>query len=243
MNAIHQQEKTTLVRRFTDRRIDTEPVAAPASPKEEDNIASADLIDKGKIEQSDMASEPLENMAITVPNSSQREEETIFDKESVSLYAVGTATSDQPDGLASSSSIAATQQEKHFKTIFGMAIHLRNGEIARRQTILDTGSALDIISHRVVRSLNIQMLPYEGEMIKPMGGSYLPIGKISFDWHIVGRHRTYTTTFVVLSDTLSEDYDVLLGRGTIDSIGFYEVNDKVWFLENSNEVCLAPSRV
>ncbi|KAL9607359.1 MAG: hypothetical protein Q9167_007725, partial [Letrouitia subvulpina] len=121
--------------------------------------------------------------------------------------------------------------ESEFKTTFGMMIHLNNGEIRRRQATLDTGSTLNVISHRVVRALTLEMGQYIGKEIAPLGEMFLPIGTVTFEWHIHTRKVTYKTEFAVLEDRYSNDFDVLLGKEAIAEIGFYRVNNHI-FLGN-----------
>lgn len=124
---------------------------------------------------------------------------------------------------------------RDFKTTFRMVIHLAGDEIAQRVSCLDTGADLDVINHRVVESLRLQRDRYQGAAIYPLGGFYEPEWQVTFDWHVAGFRQTYTSTLAVLDDRHSGDFDVLLGRMTIQKIGFYMTNDRVWMLSTDNE--------
>ncbi len=124
---------------------------------------------------------------------------------------------------------------RDFKRTFRMVIHLSGDGIAQRVSCLDTGADLDVISHRVVESLGLQQDRYQGAAIYPLGGFYEPERQVTFDWHVAGYRQTYTSTLAVLDARHSGDFDVLLGRRTIQEIGFYMTNDKVWMLSSDNE--------
>ncbi|KAL8723948.1 MAG: hypothetical protein Q9181_007062 [Wetmoreana brouardii] len=155
---------------------------------------------------------------------------------------VQTITAGGPDQLSDKtpSTDANTQpQGRKFKRAFRMAIHMANDEIAQRLTCLDTGADVDVISIDVVESLRLRKERYRGPPLKPLGSSYVPEWQVTFDWHVANFHKTYTSTFAVLDDRHSSDFDVLLGRVSVEGIGFYEVNDKVWFHTTYSEVCVS----
>ncbi|KAI4092720.1 MAG: hypothetical protein LQ339_007855 [Xanthoria mediterranea] len=123
-----------------------------------------------------------------------------------------------------------------WKVTFKMAIHLATGEDAFRLTYVDTGSSVNIISIDVVESLGLAKEPYQGPRLKPSGGSYLPQWQVTFNWNVVKRSKTYTTTFAVLDKEHSADFDILLGRETIEENKFYMVNEDVWFHPTNERV-------
>ncbi|KAL8917788.1 MAG: hypothetical protein Q9172_005690 [Xanthocarpia lactea] len=116
-----------------------------------------------------------------------------------------------------------------WKRSFHMVIHLPNDDNAQRVTCLDTGADIDVISIHVVNSLGLAKEPYNGPALKPIGGTYTPQWQVTFDWHVADRTRTYTSTFAVLDEDHSGDFDVLLGKVTVGKYDFYVVNSNVWF--------------
>ncbi|KAL8811412.1 MAG: hypothetical protein Q9200_001815 [Gallowayella weberi] len=129
---------------------------------------------------------------------------------------------------------------------FIIALHLPDEQpekqgTAHRVACLDTGSDFNVISQEVVDELGLQIQPYTGVLAKPVGGvSFLPVGEITLSWHVWGFHKTYTTKFVVFSKDYSKDFDVLLGRFTINEVGFFVKNRNVWLTTADNkEICLS----
>ena len=122
---------------------------------------------------------------------------------------------------------AAQSGKADFKTVFGMMIHLKDTQSARRQLHLDAGSAVNVISYRVVRALGLEMGQYKGELIT-LGGEISPIGLVTFEWHILGRTTSYISDFAVLEDKYTKDFDILLGKATIDELRLFSRNYDVW---------------
>lgn len=135
----------------------------------------------------------------------------------------------------SQSNAVVHPEGRDFKRTFRMVIHLSGDQIAQRVSCLDTGADLDVISHRVVESLRLHKERYQGAPIYPLGGFYKPEWQVTFDWHVAGFRETYTSTLAVLDDKHSGDFDVLLGRMTIQNIGFYTPNGKVWTFSRDDE--------
>ncbi|KAL8982321.1 MAG: hypothetical protein Q9177_005308 [Variospora cf. flavescens] len=136
--------------------------------------------------------------------------------------------------MQSSSSNTITSPED-FKTSFQIVIHLPQDSNAQRVSVLDTGAGLDVINPKVVESLKLEKERYQGEPIHPLGGIYEPEWQVTFDWHVAHRFTTYTTTFAVLDDKHSGDFDVLLGKESIHKIGFWKKNNSVWQLPTDDE--------
>lgn len=111
-----------------------------------------------------------------------------------------------------------------------MVIDNGDGCYSRRVAKLDTASKMDVISEDVVISLRLPQKDYSGPWVLPIGPSICPIGQVEFDWHVSGRHKTYTNTFAVLDRKSSKDFDLLLGEETIRKIGFYDVDKRVFVL-------------
>ena len=144
--------------------------------------------------------------------------------------ALGVQTLGAPEqgttGQPSSSSDPSPQ--RWFERALSILIHGKE-QNAQRVTYLDTCANLDVISHRVVEDLGLQTDKYEGAAVKPLGGSYQPKRQITLSWHVLNFPKTYTTTFAVFDEQYSKDFDVLLGRFTINKIGFYKKDANVWF--------------
>ncbi|KAI4218224.1 MAG: hypothetical protein L6R36_009067 [Xanthoria steineri] len=122
-----------------------------------------------------------------------------------------------------------------WKDSFHMVIHLTNGEHALRVARLDTGSSADMISIDVVNSLGLPKERYQGASLQPIGPLYLPQWQVEFDWHVAKFHKTYTHTFAVLDEKHSGDFDVLIGRKTIERVGFYKRDDTVFFIKSDED--------
>ncbi|KAL8645573.1 MAG: hypothetical protein Q9210_006632 [Variospora velana] len=136
--------------------------------------------------------------------------------------------------MQNSSSNTITSSEE-FKTSFQIVIHLPDDGNAQRVSVLDTGAGLDVINPNVVESLKLKKDRYQGEPIRPLGGFYEPEWQVTFDWHIARFRTTYTTTFAVLDDKHSGDFDVLLGKESIQKIGFWKKDNSVWQLPTDDE--------
>ena len=112
-----------------------------------------------------------------------------------------------------------------------MVIHLPGDKIKTRLLKLDTGSRVNLISQDVAEDLSMRMEPYpeDAEGVAPLGEPIRPLGTLTFDWHVMARQKTYTSTFLVLDPVSSRMFDALLGAETIEKIGFYQTNEHVWF--------------
>ena len=146
----------------------------------------------------------------------------------------GNATPVEPSITTSTSPRPRIMDVKRsvLRSTFKMVIHLPNkDETKTRVAKLDTGSSVDVLSENVAGDLNMKMEEDKGSEIKPLGSLVKPIGTLTFDWHIMGKALTYTTTFVVLPNDYSKDFDVLVGLKLIDQIGFYNENEAVWYLK------------
>ncbi|KAL8840381.1 MAG: hypothetical protein Q9176_003874 [Flavoplaca citrina] len=146
---------------------------------------------------------------------------------SAPIQTLGSDTSEKlADGAASSSEDC---KRAKWKRTFLMVLHLAKEGDATRVTCLDTGADINVISIDVVNSLQLAKEPYQGPALKPIGGTYLPEWQVRFDWHVAHRTKTYTSIFAVLDKDHSADFDILLGKGTVEDVGFYKVNSRVWF--------------
>ncbi|KAL8992246.1 MAG: hypothetical protein Q9169_007252 [Polycauliona sp. 2 TL-2023] len=129
-------------------------------------------------------------------------------------------------------------QRRPWKRTFLMVIHLPKDKHAMRVTCLDTGADVDVISIKVVNSLGLSMEPYQGPRLISISGTYKPQWQVTVDWHVAERTKTYTSTLAVLDEHHSKDFDVLLGQKSVDEIGFYQINDKIWFSVSNTETPL-----
>ena len=169
------------------------------------------------------------------PNSSEDKRDTIRERSSANpCQALG--YSPAAEDVASPSE---PRKRGKWKSSFHMVIHLANGEHALRVARLDTGASVDMISIDVVNSLGLAKERYQGLSLQPIGPLYLPPWQVKFDWHVAKYHKTYTNTFAVLDEKHSADFDILLGRKTVEDVGFYKVDDTVFFI-NSNEDEMPP---
>ncbi|KAI4219097.1 MAG: hypothetical protein L6R36_008565 [Xanthoria steineri] len=145
------------------------------------------------------------------------------------------AVADRQPHLNMVTSVSETPQGRKWKRWFHMVIYLTNETNAQRVACLDTGSDVDVISIHVVNSLGLKREPYLGPPLTTIGSTYPPQWQVTFDWRVARFHRTYTTTFLVLDEKHSGDFDILLGRVTVEDKQFYHMNDKVWFNKRNDE--------
>lgn len=97
---------------------------------------------------------------------------------------------------------------------------------------LDTGSEFDVMSQDVYNVLDVKMDVYDGPPIKGFGNTYTkPLGQVKVDWRVSQKYKTYITQFLVCDESVTEDFDVLLGDNTIKKVGFFKRNDAVWILK------------
>lgn len=181
------------------------------------------------------------------PNSSEDKRNTIEEFDAANPYqALGYSpvAEDDVTPAAHKQTVRADSSEKlvngvasppeppklrKWKRSFHMVIHLAEGENALRVTCLDTGADVNVISIDVVNCLGLDKEQYQGPPLKPIGGTYLPQWQVTLDWHVARFHKTYTSTFAVLDKAHSADFDILLGKKTVEDIGFYHINGNVWF--------------
>lgn len=105
------------------------------------------------------------------------------------------------------------------------------GRFVARMAKLDTGSEVNVMSKAVYNVLDMKMEVYDGPPIKGFGNTYTkPLGQVKVDWRVSRKYKTYTSQFVVFDDSLTEDFDVLLGDNTIKRVGFFKRNHAVWIL-------------
>jgi len=119
----------------------------------------------------------------------------------------------------------------HWKTVLYMIIHLPDGRKKMNLAKLDTAAAIDILSLEILERLELPMEEYHGGDISPLGDPIRPLGQITLDWHVKAMSKVYTTTFAVLDNRATRGFDALLGCRTIGEIGFYTVNESVWFFD------------
>ncbi|KAI4117908.1 MAG: hypothetical protein LQ338_007479 [Usnochroma carphineum] len=110
-----------------------------------------------------------------------------------------------------------------------MAIHRDNDQSTQRLACFDTDATLDMVSLDVVKELGLKKEPYPGGQLRLLGESFLPEWRVCFDWHVSGRNKTYTSTFLVMNEQLSRGFDVSVSWRTIELIKFYHVKDKTFF--------------
>ena len=126
-------------------------------------------------------------------------------------------------------------EPSELRTTFKMAIHMEGEQMLKRMVQLDTGSSVNLLSELVLADLGMPLEPWDGKVI-PLGEGepIWPLGKVTLDWHVIGKPKTYKDTFLVIDAASSEDFDVLLSRDTIGRVGFYKTDDKVWVLNQGS---------
>lgn len=114
-----------------------------------------------------------------------------------------------------------------------ICLHIPDKEdFVARMAKLDTGAEVDVMSQAVYNVLDVKMDVYDGPPIKAFGNTYIkPLGQVKVDWRVSQKFKTYTSQFLVFDDSLSKDFDVLLGDNTIKKVGFFERNHAVWILK------------
>ncbi|KAI4233137.1 MAG: hypothetical protein LQ349_004587 [Xanthoria aureola] len=171
------------------------------------------------------------------PNSSEAKRDTIRGCDSAdSCQALGypPAANDHATSAARNGTEQVANRPE-LKVSFHMVIHLAKGEDAIRVVRLDTGSSVDVISLDVVNSLGLVKEPYRGHPLKLIGTTYTPPGQVKFDWHVAAHHKTYTSTFAILDEKHSADFDILLGEKTMGVVGFYKRDHTVFFIKSDED--------
>ncbi|KAL8649045.1 MAG: hypothetical protein Q9226_005742 [Calogaya cf. arnoldii] len=123
---------------------------------------------------------------------------------------------------------AVPEQSRVFARCFYMTLRSPGSTTGTRVALLNTGADLNVISEQTVNHLGLIKERYKGEPISIGIFALKPQGQTTFDWYVEGFHNTYTSTFVILDEAGSADFDVIIGRHTIERIGFYQRNPAVW---------------
>jgi len=119
----------------------------------------------------------------------------------------------------------------NYNTVLYMIIHLPDGRRKMNLAKLDTAAAIDILSLEILERLELPMEEYHGGDLSPLGDPIRPLGQVTLDWHIKAMSKVYTTTFAILDNQATRGFDALLGSKTIGEVGFYTVNESVWFFD------------
>ncbi|KAL8749237.1 MAG: hypothetical protein Q9199_007809 [Rusavskia elegans] len=117
-----------------------------------------------------------------------------------------------------SGSNASETSNASLQASFGMVIHIPNEPSANRLCCLDTIADMNVISQEATENLALKTESYRWGPINPIGRAIIPERQITFDWHVHGFYKTYTSTFVVLDRTSSDEFDTLIGRHTAQKI-------------------------
>lgn len=120
------------------------------------------------------------------------------------------------------------------RTIVMMVIHKLDGQTLNRVAKLDTGAEENIISQQVVDKLGLVVHEYTGGPLQSVGSSIFPKGRVSFEWHVARKTKTYNTSFAVLPTSLCDHFDILLSAEEIEKIGFFKVDNTIFFLTSSD---------
>lgn len=114
-----------------------------------------------------------------------------------------------------------------------MVIHRPGGARVIQVAKLDSGSSQNLISRSFVLSHCLYMEDYLGPELEPIGPSFRPMGRVTFDWHVSERKRVYTSTFAVIEDgNWTNHFNILLSYPEIAKIGFWSPNSTVFFVED-----------
>lgn len=140
---------------------------------------------------------------------------------------------DPPDSYTASGQ--KQDRPPEFKTMCMAVIHVSQDRLGMRIAKLDTASDVNVISQNVVLELDIEMEPYSGPEVVPIGKPVKPIGTVKLEWHIAKRKKTYTTDFLVFRADQAKSFDMLLSEAEIKKIGFYKVDSEIWCLSKANE--------
>ncbi|KAL8729541.1 MAG: hypothetical protein Q9181_004964 [Wetmoreana brouardii] len=98
---------------------------------------------------------------------------------------------------------------------------------------LDTAASKNLITRQFASSLGLEVGPYYGARLRPIGPLFRPGGLVSFNWRVSGKQTNYTTTFAVLEDHDCQglDFDILLCEDEIKKINFYLRNTAVFYFQ------------
>ncbi|KAL8828835.1 MAG: hypothetical protein Q9170_006431 [Blastenia crenularia] len=135
---------------------------------------------------------------------------------------------------SSSSEPTIQADDRDFDWKFRIVIHSPKGD-KQRVACLDTGSEIDVVGHHVVDELGLQREPYHGGPLSPVGDPFTPQSQVTFDWHVSKFTRTFSTTFAVLGEEHSREFDVLLGRITIEKYRFFHRNKNLFMLATADD--------
>jgi hypothetical protein len=127
-----------------------------------------------------------------------------------------------------------------------MRIHLANGQpnaTGLCRCLLDTGSDLNLVSLRILRTLSLQFIGQQGPKVTTAGGAqFFPIGDVLLKWHMDKREQvTYTANFWVVPDVPPALFDIVLGNQWIDKHKALQRNSSVMIARSLGFHPLPPS--
>lgn len=127
-----------------------------------------------------------------------------------------------------------------------MRIHLENGQPnATRlcRCLLDTGSDLNFVCLRILRTLSLQYIEVQGPKVTTAGGDqFFPIGNVPLTWHMDKREQvTYTANFWVVPDVPTALFDIVLGNEWINKNKALQRNPSVFIARSLGFHRLSPS--
>lgn len=95
--------------------------------------------------------------------------------------------------------------------------------------LLDTGSDCNLVSERIVRSLQLTVNEHEVDPVTPLGGiQILPIGTVELNWHMDNRKSViYSESFLVVPETAQPSFDVILSNNWIEKYQAFQRNPRV----------------
>ncbi|KAL8800270.1 MAG: hypothetical protein Q9182_005294 [Xanthomendoza sp. 2 TL-2023] len=145
--------------------------------------------------------------------------------ESISKTPIG---SDSGYGLSAGSTVYS---------LFNIVVHQQEGGSETVAAQIDTGADANVISKILAESLGLTREKYKGAKLASLGGITLsPEWQTTFSWHIKGKSKIYTSTFLMLDPKFCGASGVLIGTPTIQSIGLYLVNNPIftYYLQFNN---------
>ena len=126
-------------------------------------------------------------------------------------------------------------QQEDYTTTFTIVIDKPDRAVSQKVAKIDTGAGTNLISQRTVAALGLDFQQYRGPRLKALGSVIQPIGTIKLIWHACQKPRKYGTTFAVIDDKLSRDFEILLGDEENAKRGFLKPDRSLFFCYSMQE--------
>ena len=135
------------------------------------------------------------------------------------------------DGQSLQETSEASPIKNKLETVFKIDLRKANGEHLIRLGKLDTGADVNLICNEIVRELGIKIEEIPNALLRGVGNTIKPEGKITIVWNVVGKAKTYTDEFLVVNEDQARGFDCLIGEETISRVGFLKRDHNVYFLD------------